>query len=55
MEVFGSLYIVLCWHKQALIGVYQDKEEAIGIANAYAKLHSCDVNIQIYTAGIDDD
>lgn len=46
--MFSSLHIVICWEKQALIGVYTDKEEAIEIANAYAGFHKCEVNIQTY-------
>lgn len=44
--MFGNLYIVICWSKQALVGVYSDEEDALKIANSYADFHGCAVNVQ---------
>lgn len=52
--MFYALYIVICWEKQVLIGVYTDKEEALEIGNAYADFHKCEVNIQEYKPSFDD-
>ncbi len=40
-----KLYIVICWSKQALIGVYVNQEIATKIANDYSDLHKCGVTI----------
>jgi hypothetical protein len=53
--MFGNLYIVVCWDKKALIGVFSDEKQALEIANQYATFHKCEVNIQKYTAGFGDD
>ena len=43
-----NLYIVVCWEKQSLFGVYTNEEQAIEIAKGYAHFHKCKVDVLKY-------
>jgi len=48
--MFGRLFVLICWEKQALVGIYSDEKEVLDVAGAYVKLHNCVVNIQQFDA-----